>query len=55
LAQLDSGDFHAATDSLQRSVLLGENHPESHFNLALVDERCGNLMDAEDQTLVSLR
>ncbi len=54
LAELDSGDFHAATDSLQRSVLLGENHPESHFNLALVDERCGNLADAEHQTLASL-
>jgi len=55
LAQLENDDLDAATDSLQRSVLLGENHPESHFNLALVDERSGNLADAEDQTLASLR
>ncbi len=55
LAQLENDDVDAATNSLQRSVLLGENHPESHFNLALVDERCGNLRDAEHQTLASLR
>jgi Flp pilus assembly protein TadD len=55
LAQLENDDLDAATNSLQRSVLLGENHPESHFNLALVDERCGNLADAEHQTLASLR
>ena len=55
LAQLENDDPDAATDSLQHSVLLGESHPESHFNLALVDERCGNLTDAEHQTLASLR
>jgi tetratricopeptide (TPR) repeat protein len=55
LAQLESGDLDGATDSLQKAVLLGEQHPESHFNLALVDERRGMLSDAEHETLVSLR
>jgi len=41
LAQLENGDLDAATDKLRRAVLLGENHPESHFNLALVYERRG--------------
>ena len=43
LAQLENGDLDAATDSLRRAVVLGENHSESHFNLALVDERRGML------------
>ena len=55
LAQLESGDLEAATDSLRRAVLLGEDHSESHFNLALVDERRGLLADAEHETLASLR
>jgi len=55
LAQLESGDLDAATDSLRRAVLLGEKHSESHFNLALVDERRGMLADAEHEALVSLR
>ncbi len=55
LAQLENGDLDAATDSLRRAVLLGEKHSESHFNLALVDERRGMLADAEHETLVSLR
>jgi Flp pilus assembly protein TadD len=41
----------AATDSLQRSVLLGEDHSESHFNLALAYERRG----LERETLAALR
>jgi hypothetical protein len=32
-------------------VLLGENHSESHFNLALVYERRGLLDNAERETL----
>jgi tetratricopeptide (TPR) repeat protein len=55
LAQLENGDLNAATDSLRTAVLLGEEHSESHFNLALVDERRGMLADAEHETLVSLR
>jgi Flp pilus assembly protein TadD len=54
LAQLENSDFDAATDSLRRAVLLGETHSESHFNLALVEERCGMLADAEHETLASL-
>lgn len=54
LAQLEDRDMDAATDSFRRAVLLGENHPESHFNLALVDERRGMLADAERETLAAL-
>jgi tetratricopeptide (TPR) repeat protein len=55
LAQLEIGELDAATDSLRQAVLLGENHAESHFNLALAYERRGLLADAERETLVSLR
>ena len=55
LAQLENGDLDAATDNLRRAVLLGENHSESHFNLALDYERRGLLADAEREMLVSLR
>ena len=55
LAQLENGDLDAATDSLRWAVLLGENHAESHFNLALVYERRGLLADAEHEILTSLQ
>lgn len=55
LAQLEDGDLDAATNSLRRAVLLGGNHTESHFNLALVEDRRGMLADAEYETLASLR
>jgi Flp pilus assembly protein TadD len=55
MAQLENGDLDAATESLRRAVLFGENHPESHFNLALADERRGMLTDAEHETLASLQ
>jgi Flp pilus assembly protein TadD len=45
----------AATESLRRAVLLGENHSESHFNLALVYKRRGLLADAEREMLASLQ
>jgi Flp pilus assembly protein TadD len=54
LAQLENGDLDAATDSLRHAVLLGEDHSESHFNLALVDERRGMLADAQHEILASL-
>jgi tetratricopeptide (TPR) repeat protein len=54
LAQLEIGEL-AATDSLRQAVILGENHAESHFNLALAYERRGLLADAERETLASLR
>jgi tetratricopeptide (TPR) repeat protein len=55
LAQLEIGELDAATDSLRQAVLLGENHSESHFNLALAYERRGLVADAERETLASLR
>ena len=54
LALLENGDLDAATDSLRQAVLLGQDHSESHFNLALVDQRRGMLADAEHETLASL-
>ena len=54
LAQLENGDLDAATHSLGRAVLFGENHPESHLNLALLEVRRGMLPDAEHETLASL-
>ena len=55
LAQLEDGDLDAAIDSLRQAVLRGPNHPESHFNLALVFERRGLLADAEREMLASLK
>ena len=55
LAQLGDGDLDAATDNLRQAVLLGENHSESHFNLALVYEQRGLHTDAEREALASLR
>lgn len=54
LAQLENGDLDAATNSLRRAVFSGENHSESHFNLALVDERRGMLTNAEHEIRSSL-
>jgi len=55
LAQLENGDLDAATESLRRAVVLGGDHSESHFNLALVDERRGMLADAEHEAFEALR
>ena len=41
--------------ALQRAVLLGRDHPESHYNLALAYERCGLLSEAEGEMVASLR
>ena len=54
LAQLENGNLDAAMESLRTAVVLGEDHSESHFNLALVYERRGMLADAEHETLASL-
>jgi Flp pilus assembly protein TadD len=53
-AQLENGELDAATDSMRQAVLLGQNHSESHFNLALVYERRGMLADAEREILASV-
>ena len=55
LAQLENGELDAATDNLRQAVLLGEDHSESHFNLASLDERRGLLADAEREMLALLR
>ncbi len=55
LVQLENSDLDAATDSLQWAVLLGPDHSESHYNLALAFERRGLLADAEREMLASLR
>ena len=55
LAQVERGDLRAATDSLRRAVLLGPDHSESHFNLALLYEGRQMLVDAEQETLATLR
>src|SRR5216684_975885 len=55
LAQLEVGELDAATESLRRAVLLGENHSESHFNLALVYDRRGLFADAEREMLTSIQ
>jgi len=54
LAQLENGELDAATDSLKRAVLLGREHSESHYNLALAYERRGLFADAEREMLASL-
>jgi len=55
LAQLENDQLDAATQSLRQAVLLGADHFESHFNLALVYAQRGLLADAERETLASLR
>ena len=55
LAYLEKGDLNAASASLEQAVLLGENYPEPHYNLALVDERRGMLALAEREVVTSLR
>lgn len=54
LAQIETGDLEGATNSFRRSTVLGADHPESHFNLALVDERRGMLADAEHEISAAL-
>jgi hypothetical protein len=43
--------WEAAIDALRLAVLLGPHHPESFFNLALVQKRRGMLAEAEQETL----
>jgi tetratricopeptide (TPR) repeat protein len=55
LLQLEEGELRAATDSLQYAVLLGRDHSESHYNLALAYERRGLFPEAEREMRASLR
>ena len=36
LAELEDGNLDTAIDALRRATLFGKDHPEAHFNLALV-------------------
>jgi len=54
LVQLEVNDVHGATDSLRTAVLLGGEHPETHFTLALAEERRGAFANAERETRRSL-
>ena len=52
---LEHGEFRAANSALTTAVILGPNHAEAHFNLALADERRGALGLAYDEIQTSLR
>lgn len=53
-AELEAGELEGAENSLSQAVSLGPDHPESHFNLALVYELRADLTDAEREVLASL-
>jgi Flp pilus assembly protein TadD len=55
LARLENGDLDLAADALRSAVNLGGDHYESHYDLAVVEERLGMLADAERETLMALR
>jgi tetratricopeptide (TPR) repeat protein len=52
---LEHGEFQAASSALTTAVILGPDHAEAHFNLALADERRGALGLAYDEIQTSLR
>jgi tetratricopeptide (TPR) repeat protein len=54
LAELQGGHTRAAIRSLRKAVVLGKNHYESHFTLAVAEDRMGALGDAEHEALRSL-
>ena len=53
LVELENGDLDAAADNLRWAMLLGEDHPESHYNLAIVERR--GQFEAEREMRASLR
>src|SRR5262249_24868762 len=52
---LENGQVRDATEVLRLAALLGPDHPEPHFNLAIAYERRGMLDQAEQQMLLSLQ
>lgn len=52
---LEHGEFHAANAAFTTAVILGPEHAEAHFNLALADERRGALGLAYNEIQTSLR
>jgi Flp pilus assembly protein TadD len=55
LAQLEENNLDAATASLRQAVLLGGQHPEAHYTLALAEEKRGMLSDAEHEASSALQ
>jgi tetratricopeptide (TPR) repeat protein len=55
LLYMESSRLDAASQVLQLAALLGPYRPETHFNLALLDERIGMYQKAEQEVLLSLR
>lgn len=55
LAYLDQHDYFNAVKTLETSVLLGPQHPEAHFNLAIAYEKADRLHDAMREIVTSLR
>ena len=54
LAYLSQNDGPKAIKTLQTAVLLGPNHPEAHFNLAIAYEKDNRLREALQEIIVSL-
>jgi Flp pilus assembly protein TadD len=54
LAYLEKRDYPNAIYALQTSVLLGPNHPEAHFNLAIAYEEANRLGDAMREIIAAL-
>jgi Flp pilus assembly protein TadD len=55
IAYLDQKDWSMATTALRTAVLLGPDHPEAHYNMALAYERDNALPKALQEVTVSLR
>jgi tetratricopeptide (TPR) repeat protein len=54
LAYLGQNDGPKAIKTLQNAVLLGPNHPEAHFNLAIAYAKDNRLREALQEIIVSL-
>jgi tetratricopeptide (TPR) repeat protein len=55
IAYLDQKDWPMATTALRTAALLGPDHPEAHYNLALAYERDNALPEALQEITISLR
>jgi Flp pilus assembly protein TadD len=54
VAYLSQNDGPKAIKTLQIAVLLGPNHPEAHFSLAIAYEKSNRLREALQEIIVSL-
>jgi tetratricopeptide (TPR) repeat protein len=55
LAYLEQNNYPKALSALEKSVLLGPQHSEPHFNLAIADEKAGRLNEAMKEIMVVLQ